>query len=183
MSTSKIEFAKYFATTEHVIKRNQTYNNLPYTHHLQQVVDILKEFGMGEEYDEFESYICAAWLHDVLEDCKDVKYRDIVNLFGDEVATLVAALTDSPGKNRKERHANYPMITHTSNCVVIKLADRLANVRNKGHKLQMYKDEYLEFKTVLINSHLGDEFFEEMAEQMWEELDNILLTDVLGRAL
>jgi len=170
MSTeAQLLMAKYFASTEHVIKRGQMYGPLPYTHHLATVVEMLKYFGVPESGDDL-TYHVAAWLHDVREDC-DIKDKTIREMFGPQVADLVDAVTDPPGPNRHARKAQaYEKIRATPGALVIKLADRLANVSQGGPLLQMYQKEHETFRRALYGASV-EVRHEPIVQQMWEQLD------------
>lgn len=158
--------AEHFATEAH---RGQTYGNgEPYTVHLARVVEVLKRFGFGKD----RALINAGWLHDTIEDTP-VRYHDIWARFGGDTAELVEDVTDRPGKNRRERHANtYPALGHRGGrSVALKLADRIANVeysveRKDDGKLKMYRKEHPEFVRYL---HRNGEH-----EEMWDHLGELL---------
>jgi guanosine-3',5'-bis(diphosphate) 3'-pyrophosphohydrolase len=157
--------AKHFATLHHVIRKGQLYGPVPYTHHLSDVEGVLREFGITDE-----DMLVASWLHDVIEDT-DVKVRDIEESFGSCVATLVSAVTSEDGPNRKTRNAlTYPKIRGTGNAATkLKLADRIANVRNGGSSVEMYRREHSDFKHALTTGLEDEESLE-----MWAELDRLL---------
>lgn len=141
--------AQYFATSEHVTKRNQMYGVLPYTHHLQEVEQLLRRWGADEE-----DMLVAAWLHDVVEDCPEVGRKQIEEMFGPRVAELVEAVTNEPAPNRATRHAlTHPKTRGVPGAVLLKLADRLANVANGrahgGIFVRMYAKEHETFKRAL----------------------------------
>ncbi len=75
-----VKEAAYFAISAH---GNQTYDGYPYYFHLEEVVEVLREFGFTED-----TYIMAGYLHDALEDTA-VSYNDIKNKFGIDVAEIV----------------------------------------------------------------------------------------------
>lgn len=143
--------AKSYATLHHVIRKGQLYGNLPYTHHLEQVQTMLVRLG-----EQRQVMHVAAWLHDIIEDT-DVKYRDVEENFGEDVAALVQAVTSEDGPNRKIRNAlTYPKIRAAgSDAIRLKLADRLANVTNGGGSTKMYAREYADFRHALFNA--GDD--------------------------
>ena len=160
----QITAAKQFATLHHVIRKGQMYGVLPYTHHLQAVEEILREFGESRVM-----ILTAAWLHDVIEDT-DVKLRDIEENFGEDVALLVGAVTSEPGDNRKMRNAlTYPKIRSAGPLAVrLKLADRLANVKSGGGSLKMYIKEYADFRHQLFNVN------DILNVPMWNMLDKLM---------
>ncbi len=155
-------FARSYATLHHVIRRGQLYGVLPYTHHLAAVEEVLREFG-----ETRQELLVAAWLHDIVEDT-DVKVRDVEENFGPEVAALVSAVTSEEGPNRKTRNAlTYPKIREAGeDAVRLKLADRIANVRNGGSSVSMYAKEHKAFKHALYSQ--GSNL------KMWAELDQLL---------
>jgi (p)ppGpp synthase/HD superfamily hydrolase len=143
-----LEQAKLFATQKHVLDNHQLYGNLvPYTHHLAAVEAVLVRFGFSDDVIRV-----ASWCHDIIEDTRDrpnqVKRRDIEEMFGEEVADLVWAVTSEEGDNRKVRNAlTYPKIRATGvRAVALKLADRIANVENGGRAVSMYRKEHPDFK-------------------------------------
>lgn len=160
---TKVKEAAYTAISSHGM---QTYDEHPYYYHLEQVVDVLKEFGFTDE-----KYVISGYLHDILEDTA-ISYNDIKKQFGEEVAEIVYAVTDELGKNRKERKSKtYPKIKANSDAIIVKLADRIANVRNsiknKPHMAEMYFKELESFKDALYIPNTE-------AEYMWNELFRIV---------
>jgi (p)ppGpp synthase/HD superfamily hydrolase len=113
----RVTRAKYYAELAH---SGQTYNDeVPYSVHLGQVVDVLRRFGVSDD-----DIYCAAWLHDSIEDTR-VSYNDIRDRFGEKVAELVFAVTNERGRNRKERNEKtYPKIFAAGeNALVLKSMD------------------------------------------------------------
>lgn len=158
-----LTFAKSYANLFHIERNRQMYGVLPYTHHLAAVEGVLREFG--ETRDDL---LVAAWLHDIVEDT-DVKIRDVEENFGENVAALVHAVTSEPGENRKTKVAlTLPKTREAGpDAVRLKLADRIANVRNGGASLGMYVKEYPAFRHALYTQGSGN-------GKMWEELDRLM---------
>lgn len=172
----QLTYAKFYAAMKH---EGQKYGVLPYTHHLESVERVLRQYGPipsmitdnGEvlvPWDDpatSEEMYVAAWLHDVVEDT-DAKVRDIEELFGERVARLVASVTSQEGTSRKVRNAlTYPGIRFSGPYSVrLKLADRLANVMNGGGSVAMYEKEHEDFKRVLYTP--GEN------EDLWEAIDS-----------
>ncbi len=77
--------AKAFATHHHTQQRK--YTDQPYIVHPAAVVEIVRSVPHDE------GMLCAAWLHDVVEDC-GVARETIRYIFGDDVEQLVDELTD-----------------------------------------------------------------------------------------
>jgi guanosine-3',5'-bis(diphosphate) 3'-pyrophosphohydrolase len=167
---SRIYAARAFAYAAHL---GQKYGGAHYITHLDHATDVLRRFDISEQTSPeiFE----ATYLHDTIEDTA-VKAYDIAVNFTPEVAFLVEAVTDQEGENRAERHARtYPRIRAAGwKAVVVKLADRIANVEtsvrgpNEG-KLSMYRKEYEEFRDALWLPGMGSPI-----PKMWEHLDGLL---------
>ena len=160
---TKTKEAAYMAISAH---GTQTYDGKPYFYHLEQVVDVLKDFGFTDD-----KYVIAGYLHDALEDTS-LSYNDIKNQFGEEIAEIVYCVTDELGRNRKERKSKtYPKIRSNPDAIIVKLADRLANLTNsmkhKPHMADMYRNEYDRFKRELFTPDTE-------ADLLWIELDNLL---------
>ena len=82
----KIERAADFAKTAHEsIDQRRKYTNEPYIVHPAKVAEIVSNVT------DDENMICAAWLHDVVEDTP-VTLADVRDKFGDDVAHLVLSL-------------------------------------------------------------------------------------------
>ena len=173
-------FPKLLKHAEEVVVRvhaGQQYGEFPYTYHLFSTKDVLEKFGsLPEDPDPVkrgraQRLALAAILHDTLEDT-DLTYQELLDDFGTEVADLVFAVTNEPGANRKERFAKtYPKIRANPDAVVLKLADRIANVihalQANPEILDMYRREWLTFERELRTEGQHDE--------MWSYLETILM--------
>jgi (p)ppGpp synthase/HD superfamily hydrolase len=164
----RVTRAKYYAELAHA---GQTYNDeVPYSVHLGQVIDVLRRFGV-----EDDDVYCAAWLHDSIEDTR-ISYNDIRERFGENVAELVFAVTNERGRNRKERNQKtYPKIFRAGeDALILKLADRIANVEyglsDGTGKSDMYRKEFQDF-----SDNLGPAVPKEgIARNMWTHLQRLL---------
>ena len=104
----------------------------PYYHHLLEVGYILAELHCGP------TTICAGLLHDVVEDT-DVTIQDIEKRWGNEVATIVDALTKiqrlklskitSEEFEAEDHRKIFLGMAKDIRVILIKLADRLHNMR------------------------------------------------------
>lgn len=158
-----IQKALHYAAMKH---GDQKYGDgVPYMTHIASVVSLL------HEYNAPVIVIAAGALHDVLEDT-DTTYDELNIEFGPHIADLVLAVTNPKEGNRKEKHAiQYPKILQYGQyAIMVKLADRLANVLSGG-KVGMYRKEHEEFKKVLKD---GDKFQSYSVARMWTELDELL---------
>ena len=105
-----------------------------YFTHPISVADIIADMRLDA------SSVCAALLHDVVEDC-DVDVSDIETVFGDEVAFLVDGVTKLGKVNfasREDRQAEsfrkmLVAMARDIRVLLVKLADRLDNMRTLEH--------------------------------------------------
>jgi (p)ppGpp synthase/HD superfamily hydrolase len=147
----------------------QTYDDEPYTVHLDDGRAILREFGFPENTHK---HLHGAFeLHDVFEDCKHTKFTpDFFQAQGvpGRWIRLAEFVTDEPGKNRKERKAKtYQKFKGHSQGTIIKLVDRLANVR-RGMKNDMYRKEHNGFKAALFDPT------QQEALPLWQAIEQVL---------
>lgn len=120
------------------------YAGQKYEHHLQQVENILVEFG-------HTNYVwrAAAWLHDAIEDTGTTR-GEVEKWCGRKVANLVWAVTGI-GPNRKARNQSiYDKLALFPAACVLKIADRIANVE------QTYLDGRADLGRMYLNE--ADEF-------------------------
>jgi guanosine-3',5'-bis(diphosphate) 3'-pyrophosphohydrolase len=145
-----LESARALAIASH---GEQVYADEPYVHHLEEVVRVLVRNGADPGIPAHLDVLCAAWLHDTLEDT-DLEPSRIESAFGSKVLEIVQAVTDQPGSSRHERHlATYPRIAELEAAVCVKLADRMANIERSsllaGRMLRKYLDENTYFVQTL----------------------------------
>jgi (p)ppGpp synthase/HD superfamily hydrolase len=139
---------------------NQMYGAFPYVKHLDDVVDVLERFGFSDEYK------IGGYFHDTGEDTS-LAYTKLVKRWGLDVAEMVYCVTDELGRTRKEKkEKTLPKTASNPKAIILKLADRIANVE-MGGKIGMYSKEYEEFKKALYLRGTD-------AEPMWEHLDGLL---------
>lgn len=153
--------ARRFAIAAH---GGQTYGDRPYAFHLDAVAEIASPYG--------DDAVVVAYLHDTVEDTS-ATVDEIERRFGPHVAVCVALLTDQPGADRKERkaktHAKLAGVSGpTELALVVKAADRLANVRacvadRKQDLLDVYRGEHEAFRRAAFRPGLCD--------PLWAALD------------
>ena len=141
----KVELiTKAFNFARQAHKGVRRHSGEPYIMHPLAVARIVsKEIGLGS------TSICAALLHDVVEDT-DYTVEDIRNLFGDKIAEIVNGLTKISGgvfgAHASEQAENFKKLLLTMSedirVILIKIADRLHNMRtlefmqvNKQYKI------------------------------------------------
>ena len=141
----KVELiTKAFNFARQAHKGVRRHSGEPYIMHPLAVARIVcKEIGLGS------TSICAALLHDVVEDT-DYTIEDIRNLFGSKIAEIVGGLTKISGgvfgAHASEQAENFKKLLLTMSedirVILIKIADRLHNMRtlefmqvNKQYKI------------------------------------------------
>ena len=168
---SDVERARIFAERYHTgHQEHGAQSSIMY--HLEDVRAALGGFGFSQEV--FPKLHIAAYLHDILEDTS-CKQSEITEEFGSEVSDLVFRVTDEPGSNRVERkRLTYPKIAPSYLAVVLKLADRIANMqRSIVHRfeeskyIREYIEEYPEFRGTLKTPDTDP-------EEMWNHLDRLM---------
>lgn len=130
---SKIMSAYEFAAKAHANQFRSS--GEPYITHPLAVSYILLEFGMDTDT------ICAAMLHDVVEDT-DVTLDEIKKLFGQDVAMLVDGVTKLgkiPLFTKEEQQAENVRkillaMSQDIRVIIIKLCDRLHNMRTLHYR-------------------------------------------------
>jgi len=127
----------------------------PYTNHLLWVAYILATLQTGP------MTIAAGLLHDVIEDC-DTTLEEMIELFGEEVATLVEGVTKiskMPYKDEMELSAEnhrkiYIAMAKDIRVILIKFADRLHNMRTLKY-LPEYKQKRIAKETLEVYSPIA----------------------------
>lgn len=135
----KIELLKKaieFARTVHANQKRESME--PYYVHPEAVALILVEMDMDADT------VIAGLLHDTVEDSMDVSVDQVAALFGKDIAKMVDGVTKLTNTNitkmlsREDRQAEnlrkmFLAIANDVRVVIIKLADRLHNMRTLGY--------------------------------------------------
>ncbi len=122
----RISRALDFAARTHVGQRRKGVAQEPYINHLTEVALLLAEATDGDDTD----LVIAGLLHDSIED-QEVKYDELVQLFGKNVADLVQTVTDDKSLPKSERkQLQIDRAPHKSDrAKMLKMADKTANLR------------------------------------------------------
>ena len=138
---SKIIEARNFAKKKHTgqLRKN---GKTPYYFHLKDVVKNLKKMKVLDE-----DIICAAWLHDTIEDT-DTDFDVIQERFGKNVAKIVVSVTKDSRLSKKQQEAKYAKDLKFSNAKakLVKIADILANINdapNAGRSIRWEKQQFV----------------------------------------
>ncbi len=109
-----------------------------YIYHPLAVAEICAELNLDTEA------ICAALLHDIVEDCPDKNLEGIRELFGADVELLVDGLTklvSIPFEDKEEEHIEnlrkmFLAMSRDIRVILIKLCDRLHNMRTLASHIE-----------------------------------------------
>lgn len=149
--------AHAFALKAHT-GQTRRYTNEPYIKHARDVVRYL-------QYTEMANYsvvICAAYLHDVVEDC-GVTLKEIDSKFGQEVAHIVDQLSDTltPEQGNRAYRKGVQLERLKDSCQwtqSIKYADLLSNwpsIRDNDPKFaEVYRQEAIALTKAMKNGNL-----------------------------
>ena len=115
-----------FAARQHVDQRRKGAAREPYVNHLTEVAALLSEATDGAD----AIVVAAGFLHDTLEDTA-TQYQDLETLFGNEVAALVAEVTDDKSlpKAERKRLQIENAAKKSERAKLIKIADKTSNLR------------------------------------------------------
>ena len=168
------EKARVFATAAHAaVKQVRKYTGEPYIVHPAAVVALVKSVP------HTELMVCAAWLHDVIEDT-GVKLELIAKEFGSEIATAVNWLTDqakpSDGNRKARKKLERERIAHAPYAVkTVKLADLIDNSKSIFALDPDFAKVYLQEKELLLDVLSdGDQTLYKQAKQICEEFTGII---------
>lgn len=133
--------------------QTRKYNHRPYiTHPARVAAATMLQPGVTA------AMACAAWLHDVVEDC-GITIDAIARDFGDDVARLVSDLTkvDSPAATRADRAAaaRRRLASADPRAKVIKLIDRIDNLRELDAAPAEIRALYVEESQLLLEEALA----------------------------
>jgi guanosine-3',5'-bis(diphosphate) 3'-pyrophosphohydrolase len=119
--------AAAFAAQRHSAQRRKDVEASPYINHPLALAHVLASVGGVTD----PTVLKAALLHDTLEDTKTT-YAELIDQFGEEVAAVVAEVTDDkslPKERRKELQVEHA--PHKSAAAaLVKLADKICNLRD-----------------------------------------------------
>ena len=148
----------------------------PYINHPIQVAKIVKRVKKSADID---SIVAAALLHDTLEDTY-TSYKELTDEFGVMVASMVMEVTTAsyvPMLIGKSNYLKRKMVDMSNYALVIKLADRLANLMDSSSLSEERRTG------LIIDTHEIIDYIEahrdltgtqkELVNEIREELSNI----------
>lgn len=126
-ATSLILRAAEFAAHKHRDQRRKDADASPYINHPISLANVLRnEGGITDPV-----ILMAALLHDTLEDT-ETTWEELRGQFGDEVADVVAEVTDTKWLSKQARkRLQIAKASHSSaRARAVKIADKICNVRD-----------------------------------------------------
>ena len=163
--SEKVGQAYLFAKNAHE-GQVRKYTAEPYIVHPVEVMSIVQSVSNREDM------LCAALLHDVVEDC-EVSLRDIEAIFGCAVMFMVEDLTDvsiATDGNRQTRkeidRAHTARSFHLSK--TIKLADLISNSKSICEHDKEFAKVYIKEKELLL------EVLKEGDQTLWNQANEIV---------
>jgi (p)ppGpp synthase/HD superfamily hydrolase len=123
----RITRALDFAARKHASHRRKGLAAEPYINHLAEVALLLAEATEGKD----AQLVMAGLLHDCIED-QGVRFEELAELFGADVAGLVRDVTDDKSLAKAERkrlqieHAPH----QSERAKMLKIADKISNLRS-----------------------------------------------------
>jgi len=162
--------AMTFAAEKHKNQSRKNAGGTPYINHPLAVAELLAREGGVVDI----SVLVAAVLHDTIEDTETTS-DELKNLFGPEVAEVVAEVTDDKSRPKAERKRL--QVEHaarlSTRAKLVKLADKICNVRDvaddppKDWPLAR-RQEYFEWaKSVVDRLHCANEPLETKFDQLY----------------
>ena len=152
----KVWIKKAYDFALHAHEGQKRHSGEPYFNHVFEVSKILAEFGMDTKT------IIAGLLHDTIEDTK-VTEEDLDREFGEDVLFLVNGVSKL-GKVKyrgEERHVEslrkfFVAMAEDARVIIIKLADRLHNVRTLQHHVDPAKAKRIALETIEIHAPMAN---------------------------
>jgi GTP diphosphokinase / guanosine-3',5'-bis(diphosphate) 3'-diphosphatase len=116
-----------FAARRHSGQRRKGMNAEPYVNHLTEVALLLAEASEGKDPE----LVMAGLLHDTIEDTGTTR-EELAEAFGQDVASLVAEVTDDTSLPREERKRRQVQTapSKSGRARMIKIADKIANLHS-----------------------------------------------------
>ena len=146
--------AASFAAEKHRNQLRKGAESTPYINHPLEVARILAEDGQVED----ASIIAAALLHDTIEDTETTD-EELHQHFGEQVVAMVLEVTDDKSIVKAERkRLQIVNASHKSpGAALIKLADKISNVRDVGRSPPSHWDdrrrlEYLDWASAVVGA-------------------------------
>ena len=174
MMTDLVARAEQYARQHHKGQTRKGEAAEPYITHGHEVAFLVSNFG-GDDIA-----VAGAWLHDIVEDCTPT-LDDVIKEFGDEVAALVAEVTDDKALEKADRKARQVETASkkSDRACLIKWADKTSNLRAIALSPPPWpatrKREYIAWASTVTNAL---PFRPDNAVALFEEAKGLALTSI-----
>ena len=153
----------------------------PYISHPIAVAESVVELGLDTDT------VCAAFLHDTVEDCEDVSLEAIRDRFGEDVALIVDGVTkirsvsvvDKEGQHVENVRRMMLAISKDIRVIIVKLCDRLHNMRTLSGKKNGDKQRDIALETMYVYAPLAHRLGMQRIKLELENL-SLLYLDPIG---
>ena len=167
--TEKIQ--KAFECAEEAHRGQFRKSGEEYIHHPLSVAEICAELNLDTDA------ICAALLHDIVEDCPGASLEGIKTDFGEDVMILVDGLTKLvaiPFEDKEEEHIEnlrkmFLAMSRDIRVILIKLCDRLHNMRTLSSHVEA-KQRLIALETMHVYAPLAHRLGIQRIKQELESL-------------
>ncbi len=179
-NSEKESLAWEFAKELHKDQVRKFINKPYFDAHVQKVN------GTAKQYTTDEDLLCAALLHDTIEDCFKDKwegYSIIKEKFGKRVADLVLELTSDEGEMKhrydgsKRDYLIYKMTHMSDDALIIKLCDRLQNISDAFTASEKFRNNYFNETSAIVEAIESDRNLTDIHKRILTDikakLDNI----------
>ena len=151
----KIKRAYLFAAHCHEGQLRQS--GEPYISHPIAVAGSVVELGLDTDT------VCAAFLHDTVEDCECITLEEIAAQFGEDVALIVDGVTkirtvsvvDREGQHVENVRRMMLAISKDIRVIIVKLCDRLHNMRTLSGKKNGDRQRDIALETMYVYAPLA----------------------------
>lgn len=164
MSEIYFDINKLIEFTKQKHKGQKRIQGTPYYQHPLAVRNILKSKGFDEEYQ------IAGLFHDLLEDT-DTTYYEIIEISNVKIAEAVRLVTKEPNYSKKDY---YSRIKQNDMARMVKLADRVHNLRDANFTSRTFKEKYIQETEEYFIDLAKDTVFEEDINDALRELKDSL---------
>ena len=154
--------AMSFAANKHKHQRRKGKEASPYINHPIGLVEVLVDIGNVTDINA----ICAALLHDTVEDTRTTR-EELTEAFGPEITRIVMEVTDDKSLSKAERkQAQIDHARHLSNeARAVKLADKICNLGDVAKSPPNWslnrRQQYFDWAKMVIDELRGE----------WSELE------------
>lgn len=176
LNEKQINGALKYATIMH--KGQTRKDGTEYIYHPIRVANYLANLDLYD-FEEYRSVlVICGYLHDVIEDTT-ATYDDVENKFGHVIADIVYGLTNDDILKRKlgkTRYLQIKMNYMTDLELIVKLSDRLDNVRDLVNSDDEFRQKYLKETIAIMNYILDNRDLNKIHMNIIKEIQQSIVT-------